>query len=134
MPKEKKKSLSRVQLFESPWIVVHQAPLSMGLFRQDYWSGLPFPSPGKLPNPGIEPRDRTQVFCIAGRFLSSEPPRKPFRAPLIPNLSFPPCPVIVNYSIPSAKFLYHRQLLPLTTRVCKRTKALPPAFLHTCYA
>ena len=67
--KKKKKSLSRVQLFETPWIVVHQAPLSMGLFRQDYWSGLPFPSPGKLPNPGIEPRDRTQVFCIAGRFF-----------------------------------------------------------------
>ena len=39
-----------------PWAVAHQAPLSMGLTRQQYWSGLPFPSPGDLPNPGTEPR------------------------------------------------------------------------------
>ena len=45
------KSLSRVPLFETPWTVACQAPLS----RQEYWSGLPFPSPGDLPNPGIEP-------------------------------------------------------------------------------
>ena len=37
------------------WTVAHQAPLSMGFFRQEYWSGLPFPSPGDLPKPGIEP-------------------------------------------------------------------------------
>ena len=41
--------------FVTPWTVAHQAPLSMGFPRQDYWSGLPFPSPGDLPNPGIEP-------------------------------------------------------------------------------
>ena len=46
-------SLSHVRLFETPWTVVCQAPLSMGFFRQVYWSGLPFP-PGDLPNPGIE--------------------------------------------------------------------------------
>ena len=39
----------------APWVVAHQAPLSMEFFRQEYWSGLPFPSPGDLPNPGIEP-------------------------------------------------------------------------------
>ena len=39
----------------------------MGFSRQEYWSGLPFPSPGDLPNPGIEPRDRTRVSCIGGR-------------------------------------------------------------------
>ena len=50
------KSLSRVQLIVTPWAVAHQAPLSMGFSRQEYWSGLPFPSPGDLPNPGIEPR------------------------------------------------------------------------------
>ena len=50
------KSLSRVQLFATPWTVSHQAPLPMGFSRQEYWSGLPFPSPGDLPNPGIEPR------------------------------------------------------------------------------
>ena len=44
---------SRVQFFVTPWSVAHQAPLSMGFCRQEYWSGLPFPSPGDLPNPGI---------------------------------------------------------------------------------
>ena len=48
------KSLSRVQLFVTPWTVAYQAPLSMGFSRQEYWSELPFPSPGDLPNPGIE--------------------------------------------------------------------------------
>ena len=42
-------------LFATPWTVVPQAPLSMGFSRQEYWSGLPFPSPGDLPDPGIEP-------------------------------------------------------------------------------
>ena len=49
------KSLSRVQLFATPWTVAYQASLSMGFSRQEYWSGLPFPSPGDLPSPGIEP-------------------------------------------------------------------------------
>ena len=52
----KVKSLSYVRLFATPWTVVYQAPPSMGFFRQEYWSGLPFPSPGDLPNPGIKPR------------------------------------------------------------------------------
>ena len=47
--------LSSVRLFATPWTAAHQAPLSMGFSRQEYWSGLPFPSPGHLPNPGIEP-------------------------------------------------------------------------------
>ena len=49
------KELSPVRLFVSPWTVAHQAPLSMGFSRQEYWSGLPFPSAGDLPNAGIEP-------------------------------------------------------------------------------
>ena len=48
-------TLSCVQFFETPWTIVHQAPLSMGFFWQEYRSGLPFPSPGDLPDPGIEP-------------------------------------------------------------------------------
>ena len=48
------KSLSRVQLFATPQTVAHQAPPSMGFSRQEYWSGLPFPSPEDLPDPGIE--------------------------------------------------------------------------------
>ena len=47
--------LSRVRLFVTPWTVAHQAPPSMGFSRQKYWSDLPFPSPGDLPNPGFEP-------------------------------------------------------------------------------
>ena len=48
------KLLSRVQLFVTPWTVAYQAPPSMGFSRQEYWSGVPFPSPGDLPNTGIE--------------------------------------------------------------------------------
>ena len=48
-------SLSRVRLFVTPWTVAGQAPLSVGFSRQEYWSGLPFPSSGDLPNPWIEP-------------------------------------------------------------------------------
>ena len=51
----KVKSLTRVRLFVTPWPVAYQASRSMGFSRQEYWSGLPFPSPGDLPDPGIEP-------------------------------------------------------------------------------
>ena len=53
--KVKVKSLSRVQLFATPWTIVYQASPSMGFSRQEYWSGLPFPSPGDLPDPRVEP-------------------------------------------------------------------------------
>ena len=52
--KVKVKSLSRVQLFATPWTGAYHAPLSMGFSRQEYWSGLPFPSPGDLSDPGIK--------------------------------------------------------------------------------
>ena len=64
------KSLSRVQLFSTPWTVAYQASASMGFSRQEYWSGLPFPSPGALPNPGIEPWSPT----LEADALTSEPP------------------------------------------------------------
>ena len=57
--KVKVKSLSRVRLFATPRTLTYQAPWSMGFPRQEYWSGLPFPSPGDLPNPGIEPKSPT---------------------------------------------------------------------------
>ena len=50
---------SHVKLFETQWPVAHQAPLSMGLSRQEYWSGLPCPPPGDLPDPGIKPTSPT---------------------------------------------------------------------------
>ena len=55
MPKLHTQSLSRIPLFVTPWTVAHQAPLSMGLPQQEYWNGLPFPPPGDLPHPRIEP-------------------------------------------------------------------------------
>ena len=54
--KVKVMALNRVQLFATPWTVAHQASLSMGFSRQEYWSGSPFPSPEDLPDPRIEPR------------------------------------------------------------------------------
>ena len=60
-------------LFATPWTVAHQAPLSMGFSRPGYWSGLPFPSPGDLPNPGIEPGSPA-LQADAG---PSEPPTLP---------------------------------------------------------
>ena len=68
----KVESLSRVRLFAAPWTVAHQAPPSMEFSRQEYWSGLPFPSPGDLPDPGIEPRSR----ALQADALPSEPPGK----------------------------------------------------------
>ena len=53
------KSLSHVQLFATPWTVAYQVPAFVGFSRQEYWSGLPFPSPGNLPDPGIEARSPT---------------------------------------------------------------------------
>ena len=47
--------LSRVRLFTTPWTIARQATLSMGFSKQEYWTGLPFPSPGNIPDPGIEP-------------------------------------------------------------------------------
>ena len=67
------KLLSRVRLFETPWTVAHQAPPSMGFSRQEYWSGLPFPSPGDLPDPGIKPRSP----ALQAGTLTSEPAGKP---------------------------------------------------------
>ena len=64
------KSLSRVQLFATSWTIAYQAPPSMGFSRQEYWSGLPFPSPGDLPNPGIKPGSP----ALQADALPSEPP------------------------------------------------------------
>ena len=64
---------SHVRIFATLWTIAHQAPLSMGFSRQEYWSGLPFPSPGELPDPGIEPRSP----ALQADALTSEPPGKP---------------------------------------------------------
>ena len=71
--KVKVKLLSRVRLFVTPWTVAYHAPPSMGFSRQEYWSGLPFPSSEDLPNPGIEPASP----ALQADTLLSEPPGKP---------------------------------------------------------
>ena len=67
------KLLSRVQLLATPWTAAYQAPLSLGFSRREYWSGLPFPSPGDLPDPEIELR----TPALQADSLPSEAPRKP---------------------------------------------------------
>ena len=64
---------SHVQLFTTSWTIAHQTPLSMEFSRQEYWSGLPFPSPRDLPNPGIEVRSPVQHTDS----LQAEPPGNP---------------------------------------------------------
>ena len=70
--------LSHVRLFETPWTVAHQAPLSLGFSRQEYLSGLPFPPPGNLPDIGIEP----MFPAWAGGLFTTESPGKPPPSPI----------------------------------------------------
>ena len=70
--KVKVKLLSHVRLFATLWTEAYQAPLSMGFSRQEYWSELPFPSPGHLPDPGIKPGSPG----LQANSLPSEPPGK----------------------------------------------------------
>ena len=69
-------SVTQSCLNVTPWTVAHQAPLSMGFSRQEYWSGLPFPPPGDLPDPGIEPTSSASL-ALAGGFFTTEPLGKP---------------------------------------------------------
>ena len=68
--------LSHVRLYATPWAVAHQAPLSVGFPRQEYWNGLPFPTPGDLPDPGIKPVSLA-FPALAGGFFTTVPPGKP---------------------------------------------------------
>ena len=69
--------ISRVRLFSTPWTVAHQATLSMEFSRQEYWSGLPLPSPGDHPYPGIESVSLASP-ALAGRFFITASPGKPW--------------------------------------------------------
>ena len=84
MLKVKVKLLSRVRLFATPRTVAYQAPRSMEFSRQEYWSGLPFPSPGDLPNPGIEPRSPS----LQAGTSPTEPPRKTRMLKRLPKLLY----------------------------------------------
>ena len=69
-------SLSHILVFVTPWTVAHHAPLSLAFPRQEHWNGLPFPSPGDLPNPGIKP-ESPAAPALADRFVTTESPGKP---------------------------------------------------------
>ena len=77
--------LGHVRLFATPWTVACQAPPSMGFSRQEHWSGLPFPSPGDLPDPGIELVSPASP-ALAGGFFTIGPPGKPPGEPLNENI------------------------------------------------
>ena len=85
------KSLSHVWLFATPWTIAYQAPQSMEFSRQEYWSGLPFPSPGDLPDSGIEPGSPT----LQADALPSEPPGKPIS--FIKNTSCFPIALLLSF-------------------------------------
>ena len=81
--------LSQVRLFATPWTVAHQAPLSMGFSRQEYWNGLPFPTPGDFPDPGIKPA----VLVFPALVLGSSLPLSHLGSPLDYNI-LPGGPVV----------------------------------------
>ena len=112
-------SLSRIRLFVTPWTVAHQAPLSMGFFRREYWNGLPFPPLGKyvaisplrdLPDPGIESASPVSLSLQADS-LPPEPPRKP---PSITNTTGFPFIAIVYLETKISQNLGPQQTLSAT--------------------
>ena len=101
--------LSHVWLFVTPWPVARQAPLSMEFCRQENWNGLPFLSPGDLPDPGIEPVSLGSA-ALAGGFFTTEPPGKPKATILQCGISILPAPLI---ACPSAQWMVSPR--PITT-------------------
>ena len=100
--KSEVKSLSHVWLFATPWTVAYQAPLSMGFCRQECWSRLPFPSPGDLPNLGIEPGSP----ALQADALPSEPPGKPWSCSVVSNSATPW--TVAHQAPPSMEFSRQR--------------------------
>ena len=76
--------ISCVRFFATPWTIACQDPLSLQFPRQGYWTGLPFPSPGDIPDPGIEPMSPE----LAGGFFTTEPPGKYFPRILLNNIQY----------------------------------------------
>ena len=68
--------LSYVGLFVTPWTVARQAPMAIKFYRQEYWGGFPFPTPGDIPHSGTEPTSPVSP-ALAGEFFTTEPPGKP---------------------------------------------------------
>ena len=98
--------LSHIQLFVAPWTVARQAPLSMGFSRQVYWSGQPLPSPGDLPDPGIE----SGSPASQADSLPSEPPREVLRNTRL---------VKISKELPSVQYVFTK-LIYLKTKWNKK--------------
>ena len=88
--------LSHVRPFAILWTIALQGPLSRKFSQKEYWSGLPFPTPGHLPNPGIKPMSP----ALAGRFLTSAPPRKPYNRILLSHKREQNCAICRDVSGP----------------------------------
>ena len=101
------RTLSPVRLFPTPWTIACQAPLSMGFSRQEYWSGLPFPTSGDLPHPGIEPASLASP-PLAGGFFSIVPQGKPKLGKIRSDQSCPTLCNRMNHSTPGLPV--HHQL------------------------
>ena len=104
------------RLFETLWAVAYQAPLSMGFSRQEYWSGMPFPSPRDLPDPGIEPRSPT----LQADALPSEPPGKPNFLEIHPSCRLcqePSCYCWVVFHLMAAEQLFSKNCKQMLYRL-----------------
>ena len=108
MPEFVLSHFSCVQLFAALWIVAHQALLSVGFSRQEYWTGLPCPPPGNLLNSGIEPRSPGSPD-LAGRFFTPEPPGKPSGHLLFPHKRLGSVAQLAPTSPPFISCPSHRQ-------------------------
>ena len=85
-----------VWLFATPWTIAHQTLLSMVFSRQEYWSGLPFPTPGDLPNPGIKPMSSVSP-TLSGRFFTTVPPGKPVASSYLGYNDLLLCSLVVHH-------------------------------------
>ena len=125
------KSLSRVRLFAAPWTVAYQAPLSMGFSRQEYWSGLPFPSPGIFPTQG----SNLGLWHCRQTLLPSEPPGKPAAIHvLVSIIPQTPLPSRLPHSIEQSSLCYTVSpcwLSILTIAVCTYPSLTP--YLTFCF-
>ena len=101
--------ISHVQLFATPWNVAHQASLSMEFSRQEYWSGLPFPSPGDQSHLGTEPVSLASP-ALAGRFFTTAPRGKPWNIRLTYKINYTVYTKKKQAEI-KTKSQYHLQLL-----------------------
>ena len=99
--------LSRSVMSDSlrpPWTVAHQAPMSMGFSRQEYWSGLPFPPQGALPDPRIEPRS-PESPALAGRVFTTVPPGNPLRTIYKPKILVTGAEIYLSCSCPRQAYM-----------------------------